>query len=206
MEKFNKLPVEGSADLSEKSKLRTNKKFRSKKRGMVSPAHATIVTMRDARMPGFKQFRRATRLQAAALKVEAADKRLDDQGKILRQATFYLQMMYAHLAAFAQEDNWVVKLVHGVKCNLMNPLIVLPDCTCTPLEERIWNGDKNIFESSHKALGAFEKAAMAPGEDSEPATNQEALPQEPTLPTTSALTPADALFSLSPQPESAGQA
>lgn len=92
--------------------------------------------------------------------MESAEQKIENQSQLLQHSVFFLAMFQSLLAAWAAEDNWLLKEKHARGCDLNNKLIILPACSCTPVREYTWNGDPAQRESTHKALGAFEKMTM----------------------------------------------
>jgi len=72
------------------------------------------------------------------------------------------------LGEFLKEDNWVERVIHkeagegGVGgCDSLDTSLPEPaECNCTPLTEKIWNGDAEQFKAGHALLGAFERYAL----------------------------------------------
>ena len=125
-------------------------------------------------LPGFKKFRRQGRLQRAALKIE-------EQATLIVKAMFHLQAFFALLGEWAAEDNWLLRETHAEKCDLNNKLVILQKCSCTPVRERIWNGNEEHFAATHKALGFFEHQVMGASEPVSKNTDQP-IPASPDVP------------------------
>ena len=100
----------------------------SKRRAPAPPIASSIVEARSGLLPGFKRFRRASRLQRASVK----SARLEDS---LLAAMTLLKLEHGQLIEWGKEENWV-----NGEAGL------------------IWNGDRNQLAASQKVIKLFEKS------------------------------------------------
>lgn len=167
-----------------------------------SPSNGFMVSIIEGRknlLPGFKRFRRATRIQAMQNK-------LATQAELLTTTLMFTQMFYKILSeGFAKEDNWVVEEKHAEGCDLNNTLLLSKTCSCTPLQNKIWNGEPEIFNSTHAALGEFERVAMGRDVSTPPVIPTMSKPP-PSIPSTNEPQTAGDEASPIEKPDLAGQA
>src|SRR5690242_19709793 len=128
---------------------RTSQQLSSTTKGIIIEGRANL-------LPGFKRFKRQSKIAEMSLK-------LDTQGKLIARSVFFLNAFFGHLSKWVKEESWVVREIHAKGCDLNNKLLVLPKCSCTPLQEKIWNGDADHFTSTQDVLGKFESMLTGKG-------------------------------------------
>src|SRR5690242_15323848 len=150
-------PSSVSKPVTKPKRFRASKKLSLAKRAAKgSKAAGIIIEGRAGLLPGFKRFKRQSRIAEMNLK-------LDTQGKLIARSVFFLNAFFGHLSKWVKEESWVVREIHAKGCDLNNKLLVLPKCSCTPLQEKIWNGDADHFTSTQDVLGKFESMLTGKG-------------------------------------------